>query len=92
MGLNVPHALCLHSTPYYTGTKQRELERKEIEKMLEAVVAEPAVTKSRFSFVFILKKDRNLRFCANNCRLSAVTMQNSTLIPRSYKGMDLLGQ
>lgn len=42
--LNPTDAPPIHSAPYFTGPKQRELEGRDMKKIREASVAEPVLT------------------------------------------------
>lgn len=52
----------VHSALYHAGSKTREIERVEIDKMTESKAIEPAETKSKTGIVFATKKDKKLLF------------------------------
>ena len=60
----------MHQQPYRAGPTQRELERKEIQSMLDKGVIEPANTEWASPIVFVPKPDGTLRFCVDYRRLN----------------------
>lgn len=75
--LNSLDAPPIHSTPYRAGPKQRELKRKEVDKMQKAGVAEPAMTEWALPIVLVSKKDGSLHFSVDYLRQNAVTDHDS---------------
>lgn len=53
----IPSASC------HTGPEGRELEMKDIDRMLAIDVVEPVQTEGAFQFFFISRKDQTLHFC-----------------------------
>lgn len=88
--LNPPDVPPIHSVPHRACLKQRKLEREKVDSMQEAGVAESAVAEWASSVVFVLKKDRILRFCADFRGLNAVAVRESYLILRMDECTDSL--
>lgn len=68
--------------PYCTGSKAFDLERLEIENMLEMNPSEPAQTEWASSVQFALKKDGTLRLCIDYRKGNAVTVRDSYSIDK----------
>ena len=77
--------------PYRASPAQRELEKQEIQKMLEANVIEPSTSEWAAPIVFAPKKDGTLRFCVDYRKLNALTVRDSYPIPRMDECIDSLG-
>lgn len=67
----------IHSAWYRDHPNVRELENQEIEKMLAIDVIKPAQTNWASQFVFMRRKDGTLRFCVDDQKLNAVTIQDA---------------
>lgn len=87
----VPGAKPVFQPPYRAGPRQRELEKMEIDKMLEADVIEPSTSEWAAPIVFAPKKDGSLRFYVDYRRLNAVTIRDSYPIQRIDECIDSLG-
>ena len=86
-----PGSKPVHQAPYRAGPLQREMEKKEIDNMLEKGVIEPATTDWASPIVFVPKADGSLRFCVDYRRLNAMTVRDSYPIPRMDECIDSLG-
>ena len=60
----------------------REMAAKEVNKMLQARVIEPASTERASPVVLVPKKDGSLRFCIDYRRLNAKTAVDLYPLPR----------
>ena len=80
------------SHPYRAGPTQRELEKKEVEKMLKKGVIELSTSEWAAHVVLAPKKDGSLRFCIDYRRLNALTIRDSYPIPRIDECIDSLGE
>ena len=58
-----PGSKPFHQAPYRAGPLQRQMEKKQIEKILEKGVIEPATKDWASPVVFAPKPDGSLRFC-----------------------------
>lgn len=88
-----PNVSCpAHSAPYRAGPRRMELERERVKKMKKEGVVEPAMTKWASTVVCSSEKDGILRFCADYCRLNAITVRDSHFIPGMDVRIDSLGQ
>ena len=86
-------AKLLPSVPYRVGIRMCEIEKAEIQKMLDEGVASTASpTDWAAPVVFVPKKDNTLRFCVDYRRLNAVIMRDAYPIPRMDECMDNLGE
>jgi hypothetical protein len=75
----LPGAQPVFQTSYRAGKAGREVEKREVERMLKAGVIEPATSEWASPVVLITKKDAETRFCVDYRRLSAVTKNDSYL-------------
>ena len=87
----VPDARPIASHPYRAGPKAREVEQKEVERMLQAGVIEPAQSAWASPVVLVPKPDGSLRFCVDYRKLNAVTVKDTYPIPRMDECIDSLG-
>lgn len=78
----------VHSAPYHAGSKTREFEKVEIDKMLEQLIIEPAQTERAAWIVVAPKKDKTFWFCVDYRKLIAVTNPNSYPIPKTDECID----
>ena len=60
---------------YRKGPALREMVAKEVKKMLNAGVIEPANIEWASPVVLVPKKDGSLRFCVDYCRLNAKSLR-----------------
>ena len=81
----------IRSMPYRQGPAARTFVKKEIDKMLEANVIEPAASEWASPVVLAPKKDGTLRFCVDYRRLNAVTIPDTYPLPRMDDCIDSLG-
>ena len=81
----------IHQQPYRAGPTAREHQRKEIDRILQAVVIEPATSEWASLVVLLPKKDKTLRFCVDYRKLNTVTQRDSYPLPRMYECIDFLG-
>lgn len=89
--LTLMNAQPIHSASYCAGSKQRELERNELEKIREAGVVKPAATEWATPIVSVPEKEGSLRLYVGFCRLDAVTERDSYLNFWMNECIDLLG-
>ena len=80
----------IRSIPYRKAPAMREMIAKEVHKMLNAGVIEPASTEWASSVVLVPKR-RSLRFCVDYRRFNANTAADSYPLPRMDDGIDSLG-
>ncbi|CAN8063812.1 unnamed protein product [Agarophyton chilense] len=91
MGL-LPDSKPIYQQPYRAGPKAREIELKEVERMLEEGAVEPANSDWAIPVVLVQKKgDKRMRFCVDYRRLNSMTTRNSYPIPRMDECIDSLG-
>ena len=69
---------------------KREIERKEVEKMLEKGIIEPSNSPWSSPIVLVGKKDGSTRFCVDYRRLNEVTVKDAYPIPRVDDCFDAL--
>lgn len=69
---------------------KREIEKEEIEKMLERGVIEPSNSPWSSPIVLVSKKDGSTRFCIDYRKLNEVTVQDAYPIPRVDDCLDAL--
>ena len=86
-----PGARPIHQAPYRAGHKAREIEKKEIDRMLAAKVIEEAQSEWASPVVLIPKKDGSMRFCVDYRRLNAITVRDAYPLPRMDEYIDSLG-
>ena len=72
----------IRSMPYHKGPAMRGMVAKEVNKMLNAGVIEPASTEWASPVVLVPKKDGSIRFCVDYRRLNAKTAADSYPLPR----------
>ena len=88
----MPDAKPLRSVPYRAGIRMRDIEKAEVDKMVEQGVAVPAPpTDWAAPVVFAPKKDGTLRFCVDYRRLNAMTVRDAYPIPRMDECIESLG-
>lgn len=81
----------IQSILYDAGPKARELEKQEINQILAMDAIEYVKTEWASPIVFVPKEDGDLRLCVDFCKLNAVTIRDSYLIPRLEECTDSLG-
>jgi hypothetical protein len=86
-----PGAKPVHCQPYRAGSRAREAESAEIQRMLKAGVIEPATAEWASPVVLVPKSDGSLRFCIDYRRLNAITVRDSYPLPRMDECIDSLG-
>jgi Reverse transcriptase (RNA-dependent DNA polymerase) len=79
------------SQPYRVGPAARDLIEKELDRMKELDVVEPARGPWASPVVLIPKPDGSIRFCVDYRRLNAVTTKDSYALPRIDDSLDSLG-
>jgi hypothetical protein len=85
------HSKPIHQAPYRAGTKSREVEREEVDRMLKADVIEPATSEWASPVVLVTKLDGSVRFCVEYRKLNALTVKDSYPSPRMGECLDNLG-
>ena len=86
-----PGSKKFHQAPYRAGPLQRKILKKEIDKMPEKGVIEPAKTDWASQIVFASKPEGSLRFFVDYRRLNANTVRDSYPKPRMEECIDSLG-
>jgi len=86
-----PEARPMYQAPYRAGRMAREIERAEVDKMLNAGVIEPATSEWASPVVLITKKDGSVRFCVDYRKLNSVTIRDTYPLPRMDECLDSLG-
>ena len=86
-----PGSKPVHQAPYRAGPLQRQIEKKDIIKMLEKSLIELATTDWASSIVFAPEPDGSLRFCVEYRRLNAMKVRDYYPIPRMDECIDSLG-
>jgi hypothetical protein len=86
-----PGARPVHAHPYLAGPQAREVEREEIERMLNQGVIEPTTSEWASPIVLVPKSDGSYRFCVDYRRLNAITIPDTYPLPRMDECIDSLG-
>lgn len=68
-----------HSTLYRAGPKTKEFEEAEVDKMLVESVIEPAQAEWAVPIVLVPKRNGNVRFRIDYCKLNTITKRDSYL-------------
>ena len=71
---------------------EREILKKEVQKMLEADVIEASNSAWSSPVVLIPKKDGSKRFCVDYRKLNAITITENWPVPRIQDILDRLGE
>lgn len=87
----VPDARPVHAQPYRAGSRAREAESSEVQRMLKAGVIEPTASEWASPVVLVPKPDGSMRFCIDYRRLNALTVRDSYPLPRMEECIDSLG-
>lgn len=85
-------APAIHSASYRAGSKQRELERREVAHTGKAGVDERAVMEWASPILFVPNKDNRLSFCADCSRLQSAVKRDSYSISRTDDCIDCLNE
>jgi hypothetical protein len=88
----LPGAQPVFQPPYRAAKAGREIEQREVERMLKAGVIQPATSEWASPVVLITKKDGENRFCVDYRRLNALTKKDSYPLPRMDECLDSLGE
>lgn len=84
-----PDTSPMHSSPYRAGPLQRQVDREEVNKMLQYEVAE-SVTKAWGSpVIFVQQKDGSFRFIVEYRQLNGTAVSGSYPIPKIDDFIDL---
>ena len=86
-----PDSQPVHLQPYRAGTKAREFESAEVQRMLDDGVIERANSEWAAPVVIVSKKDGSLRFCVDYRKLNYLTVKDSYPLPRIDECLDTLG-
>ena len=81
----------IYQQPYCAGPTAREHQRKEIDRMIQAGVIEPATSEWASPVVLVPKKDNTLWFCVVYRKLNTVTQRDAYPLPRMDECIDSLG-
>ena len=87
----VPDARPVHAQPYRAGSRAREAESSEVQRMLKAGFIEPTASEWASPVVLVPKPDGSMRFCIDYRRLNALTVRDSYPLPRMEECIDSLG-
>lgn len=77
--------------PHCNGTKERDLDKTEIDKMLHRNVVRPAYSEWTSLIVFYPKKDSSLRLCTIYREMNALGVKDAYSISQMDVCLDLLG-
>ena len=69
---------------------KREVERQEVEKMLESGVIEPSCSPWAAPVVLVTKKDGSIRYCIDYRQLNNITIKDSYPLPHTQDCLDSL--
>lgn len=72
----------VHNATYFAGQTERQSVARELQKMVQQEVIEPANTKCARPIYFAPKKDGYLRFGMDYRKPNAVTMRDFCQLPR----------
>jgi hypothetical protein len=89
--LPIPSREIILAAPYRAGSKAREVERIEVDRMLQEGVIEPATYEWASPVVLITKPDGSVRICVDYRKLNALTIKDSYPLPRMDECLDSLG-
>jgi hypothetical protein len=81
----------IYQAPYRAGSKAREVERIEVDRMLQEGVIEPATYEWASPVVLITKPDGSVRICVDYRKLNALTIKDSYPLSRMDECLDSLG-
>jgi Reverse transcriptase (RNA-dependent DNA polymerase) len=87
----VPGATPVHSQPYRAGSRAREAESSEVQRMLKPKVIEPTTSEWASPVVLVPKPDGSTRFCIDYRRLNVLTVRDSYTLPLMDEITDSLG-
>ena len=90
--VTTPSAPPVYQPPYRAGKHARELEKREVQKMLSAGVIEPSNAEWASPVVLVPKPDGSKRFCVDYRKLNALTIRDAYPIPRMDECIDSLGE
>ena len=80
----------IRSVPYRTSQKEREIIKKEVEKMLENGIIRVSESPWSSPVVIVPKKDGSIRFCIDYRRLNKITTKDSGPLPLIADTLDAL--
>lgn len=89
-GINTGSAASIRQPPRRQPFGKRDIEKQEIEKMLEKGVIEPSNSPWASPIVLVAKKDGTTRFCVDYRRLNDVTVKDAYPLPRVDECIDTL--
>jgi hypothetical protein len=76
--------------PYRKSFKERELIKQEIEKMIDAKIIVPSISRWAAPVVLIPKPDGSIRFCVDYRGLNKITIADPFPLPRVDEILELL--
>lgn len=82
----------MHTPPYRVSYKDEEIQRKEIDKLLQQGVIEESTSPWSSPIVLVRKKDGSARFCIDYRKLNSITTKDAFPIPRIDDIFDHLSQ
>lgn len=89
--LSSPEARLIHAVPYCYGAKAQKAGKAKTDKMPAIKFIELAQTKWAAIVALVRKHDKNLLFCVENRRLSALTTRNLYSSPRMIESIESFG-
>lgn len=81
----------IHLHLHISGRHQRQLKKDEVHKMLKVNVSQATTTEKTLSNVSTPKKDGSLQICVDHCKLNAVAVRDSYLVPQMEECINSLG-
>ena len=81
----------IHQQPRRAGPAQRQIERKECERMLAEGVIQPSQSEWSSPVVLVAKKDGSTRFCVDYRKLNTATRKDCYPLPKLDEHIDSLG-
>ena len=72
----------IRQQPYRVPASRKERVKKEIDKMLEMGIIQPSTSQWASPIVLVEKKDGDMRFCVDYCKLNEVSKFDAYPMPR----------
>ena len=88
--INTGNAAPIRQPPRRLPFGKRQMEKEEIQKMLERGVIEPSTSAWSSPVVLVTKKDGTTRFCVDYRKLNSVTIKDAYPLPRIDECLDAL--
>ena len=90
--INVGDVVPVQQKPYRIPYSQRELVKKELNRMLEARVIKPSTSPWASPITLVPKKDGDVRFCVDHRKLNWLARFDVYPMPRIKEMIDTMGQ